>query len=117
LRRRVGKIKSTEGSWKAGKDGAKPGMIMPGLAPEVGDAYRQEYYEGEAEEMARPLKLDGSVGVPYSASDHVLVTDEWTPLEKNVAEHKFYAPGVGNVKEIATKGPQETLTLVEVRRL
>jgi hypothetical protein len=110
-----GKVKSTEGSWKAGKEGAKPGIIMP-ADPKVGDTYRQEYYQGEAEDMARPLKLDGSVGVPYGSFDHVLVTDEWTPLEKNVAEHKFYAPGVGNVKEIATEGPQETLTLVEVKR-
>ena len=65
--------------------------------------------------MARPLKLDGSVGVPYGSFDHVLVTDEWTPLENKIAEHKFYAPGVGNVKEIATKGPRETLTLVDVK--
>ena len=42
-------------------------------------------------------------------------TDEWTPLEPNVAEHKYYAAGVGDIKEIATKGPQETLTLVDVK--
>ena len=109
-----GKVKSTEGSWEAGKDGAEPGIIMP-ADPKVGKSYRQEYYKGEAEDMARPLKLDGSVKVPYGSFDNVLVTDEWTPLEKNVAEHKFYAPGVGNVKEIATQGPQETLTLVAVK--
>ena len=109
-----GKVKSTEGSWEAGKDGAKPGIIMP-ADPKVGETYRQEYYKGEAEDMARPLKLDGSVGVPYGSFDHVLVTDEWTPLENKIAEHKFYAPGVGNVKEIATKGPRDTLTLVDVK--
>jgi hypothetical protein len=53
--------------------------------------------------------------VPYGSFKNVLVTDEWTPLEKNVAEHKYYAPGVGNVKEIATKGPKETLALVHVK--
>jgi len=109
-----GKVKGTGGSWEAGKDGAKPGIIMP-ANPKIGKTYRQEYYKGEAEDMARALKLDGSVEVPYGSFDNVLVTDEWTPLEPNVAEHKYYAPGVGNVKEIATKGPQETLTLIDVK--
>ena len=109
-----GKVKSTGGSWEAGKDGAEPGIIMP-ADPKIGETYRQEYYKGEAEDMARALKLDGSVEVPYGSFDNVLVTDEWTPLEKNVAEHKFYVPGVGNVKEIATKGPQETLKLIDVK--
>jgi hypothetical protein len=109
-----GKVKTTEGSWEAGKDGAEPGIIMP-ADPKIGETYRQEYYKGEAEDMARALKLNGSVEVSYGSFKNVLVTDEWTPLEKNVAEHKFYAPGVGNVKEIATKGPQETLTLIDVK--
>ena len=45
-----GKVKSTEGSWEAGKDGAEPGIIMP-ANPNVGETYRQEYYKGEAENM------------------------------------------------------------------
>ena len=109
-----GKVKTTEGSWEAGKDGAEPGIIMP-ADPKVGKSYRQEYYEGEAEDMARPLELDGAVEVPYGSYNNVLVTEEWTPLENKVAEHKFYAPGVGNVKEVATRGPRETLTLVDVK--
>lgn len=109
-----GKVKSTGGSWEAGKDGAKPGIIMP-AEPKVGHTYRQEYYKGEAEDMAKALKLDGSATVPYGSFDHVLVTDEWTPLEPNIAEHKYYASGVGNVLEVATKGPQERLELVEVK--
>ena len=109
-----GKVKSTAGSWEAGKDGAKPGIIMP-AKPKVGKIYRQEYYKGEAEDMAKALKLDGSVTVPYGSFDHVLVTREWTPLEPNVAEHKYYAAGVGNVLEVAVKGPQERLELVDVK--
>ncbi|HET7273199.1 MAG TPA: hypothetical protein VFI90_19185 [Rubrobacter sp.] len=109
-----GKVKSTGGSWEAGKDGAQPGIIMP-ADPKVGHTYRQEYYKGEAQDMARALKLNGSARVPYGSFDHVLVTDEWTPLEPNIAEHKYYAAGVGNVLEIATKGPQERLELVRVK--
>ena len=109
-----GKVKSTGGSWEAGKDGAEPGVIMP-ADPKIGKTYRQEYYKGEAEDMAKALKLDGTAKVPYGSFENVLVTDEWTPLEMNVAEHKFYAPGVGTILEIATKGPQERLELVDVK--
>ncbi len=110
-----GKVTSTEGSWESGKGGAKPGIIMP-ANPKVGETYRQEYKKGVAEDMAKTLKVDGTATVPYGSFDHVLVTDEWTPLEPNIAEHKYYAAGVGNVKEVATKGPQETLELVDVKR-
>jgi len=109
-----GKVKSTSGSWEAGKDGAEPGIIMP-ASPKVGDSYRQEYYEGEAEDIARALKLNGSAKVPYGSFENVLVTDEWTPLEPKIGEHKYYAPGVGNVLEVAVKGPQERLELVDVK--
>jgi hypothetical protein len=98
-----GRVKSTGGSWEAGKDGAKPGIIMP-ADPKIGKAYRQEYYKREAEDMARALKLDGSAKVPYGSFDNVLVTDEWTPLEPNISEHKYYAPGVGNVLEVRGQG-------------
>jgi hypothetical protein len=109
-----GKVTSTEGSWEAGKDGAKPGIIMP-VNPKVGHTYRQEYYKGVAEDMARPLKLDGSASVPYGSFDHVLVTYEWTPLEPNVSEQKYYAPGVGTVLEVAVKGPPERLELIRIK--
>ena len=46
-----GEVVSTGGSWEAGVDGALPGIIMA-ADPRLGDAYRQEYYPGEAEDMA-----------------------------------------------------------------
>lgn len=111
-----GKVKSTEGSWEAGKDGAKPGIIMP-AKPKVGKTYRQEYYKGEAEDMARAIKLDGSATVPQGSYNDVLVTREWTPLEPNIAEQKYYAAGVGNILEVAVKGPKERLELVDVKHV
>ncbi len=109
-----GKVTSTKGSWETGKDGAKPGIIMQ-AHPKVGKSYHQEYYKGKAEDMARTLKLNGSTSVPYGSFKHVLVTREWSPLEPNVAEHKYYAPGVGDILEVTTKGPPERLKLVSVR--
>jgi hypothetical protein len=110
-----GKVVSTEGSWEAGVDGAQPGIIM--LAdPQVGDAYRQEFYEGEAEDVARVLALDESVTVPHGSFAGVLRTEDWTPLEPKIRENKFYARGIGVVFERLVRGGREVLRLVEVRK-
>jgi len=67
------KIVSHAGSWEAGVDGAKPGIIM--LAdPEVGLSYHQEHLKGEAEDMAQVLSLDTTATVPYGTYGHVLQT-------------------------------------------
>jgi hypothetical protein len=109
-----GKVVSTQGSWEAGKAGAKPGIIMQ-ANPKVGQSYRQEYSKGSAEDMAKVLALNGSAKVPYGSFDHTLVTKkEWSPLEPGVAEHNYYAAGVGDVKEVTVEGPSETLGLVNV---
>ena len=91
-----GKVTSTHGSWEAGVDGAKPGIIMQG-DPKIGESYRQEYYKGEAEDTAEVVSLDESATVPYGSFDRVLETREWTPLEPSYDEHKYYAAGVGQV--------------------
>ena len=89
-----GEVVSTKGSWEAGVDGAKPGIIMP-ADPKVGHSYHQEYYPGEAMDMARVLSFDASVTVPYGSFDHVLETREWTPLQPGFSEKKYYVRGVG----------------------
>jgi hypothetical protein len=103
---------STEGSWEAGVDGALPGIVMP-AHPEVGHAYRQEYYEGEAEDMGEILAVDGTVEVPTGRYDKVVVTRDWTPIEPDIVEEKQYAPGIGSVREELTAGGEGSLELVE----
>jgi hypothetical protein len=109
-----GKVVSTFGSWMAGRDGAKPGIIMLG-EPEVGDTYRQEYRKGVAEDMAQVVDLDAEADVPYGSFDDVWVTKEWTPLDPKARENKYYAPGVGFVLEETTKGPKAGSELVDVQ--
>ena len=108
---RNGQVTSTAGSWEAGVNGALPGIVM--LAqPQVGDAYHQEFLQGEAEDVGTVIAVDGSMDVPYGAFDHVLVTEDTTPLEPQILEHKFYAPGVGVVIERVIRGGQEISRLV-----
>jgi hypothetical protein len=105
---------SHEGSWEAGVDGAEPGIIM--LAnPEKGDKYYQEFLEGEAEDQAKVIEVDESVCVPYGCFDHVVVTKDFTALERGVTEQKYYAPGIGEIKEELVKGGDETLELTKIR--
>ncbi|HEV8683263.1 MAG TPA: hypothetical protein VGS09_10920 [Actinomycetota bacterium] len=109
-----GKVVSTEGSWEAGVDGAQAGVIMP-AQPEIGLTYRQEYYEGEAEDLAKAVALDETVEVPAGFFIGVLVTEDWTPLEPKLLERKYYAPGIGVVFERLIKGGEEVLRLVRTR--
>jgi hypothetical protein len=110
-----GKPVSSAGSWEAGVDGAKPGIVMLG-DPQVGERYRQEYYKGEAEDFGQVLKLGESVDVPQGSFDDVLVTKDWTPLEPKVLENKYYARGVGVVFERSVKGPKGELSLVDMKQ-
>ena len=103
-----GKVASTKGSWEAGVDGAKAGIIMQ-ADPKVEKSYRQEYYPGEAMDMARVLSFEASITVPYGSFDQVLETKEWTPLQPGFFEKKYYVRGVGPL------GNPRDLALVDVK--
>ncbi|HEX9993004.1 MAG TPA: hypothetical protein VGB14_08770 [Acidimicrobiales bacterium] len=108
-----GEVVSTEGSWEAGVDGAEPGILME-ADPQPGDAYRQEHYEGHAEDEARVVALGESATVPFGSWDDLLVTEDTTPLEPDVVERKYYARGIGVVLEVdLTSGEREELVSVE----
>jgi hypothetical protein len=107
-----GEVVSTAGSWEAGVDGAEPGIVMP-AHPTVGHAYRQEYYAGEAEDMAEIIEVGGTVDVPAGQYEDLVTTKDWTPLEPELIENKQYAPGVGVVHETLVAGGDELLELVE----
>jgi hypothetical protein len=111
-----GNITSTEGSWRAGVDGVVPGIFME-ANPVVGHAFSQEYLQGSAEDHFEVLSLTESVTVPAGSYTNVLLTKEWTPLEPDVLDHKFYVRGIGEVREVAVKGPKEELTLVSASGL
>ncbi len=89
-----GKVFSTAGTFEAGKDGAKAGIIMR-AHPKVGQTTQQEFAPGVAEDMATVLSLDATVSVPYGTFDHCLKTEDFTPLEPGAKEVKFYCPAIG----------------------
>jgi hypothetical protein len=110
-----GRVTSTEGSWRAGRDGARAGVYMP-ARPVVGRRGSQEHYRGHAEDRFEVLSLHASVSVPYTSSRSALLTKEWTPLEPGVVDHKLYVRGIGTVLEQTVKGGDERLELVSFER-
>ena len=106
-----GELVDIEGSWQAGVDGAKPGLWMKG-SPAVGDFYRQELLLGEAEDAVEVLSLSEAVSVPADDFPSCLQTRDFTPVEPDALEHKFYAAGVGLVLEVNPESG-ERLELIE----
>ena len=111
-----GKPVSKEGSWEHGVDGAQAGILLP-AHPERGQAYRQEYYEGKAEDHGKVLSLDESVDVPYGRFENALMTEDTTPLDPDVVERKYYVRDVGPVLAVAVSGGggREELVSYETR--
>ena len=108
-----GRVTSTEGTWTAGVDGARPGIYMP-ARPWVGETGRQELYRGHAEDHFKVLGLFRTVNDAGRRS--ALLTQEWTPLEPGTLDHKLYVRGVGTVLEHTERGGDEHAELVAITR-
>jgi hypothetical protein len=105
-----GQVSSTEGSWEGGVHGALPGIVMQ-AHPAVGQAYRQEYYKGHAEDIAEVAQVGTTKTVALGPYSDVIVIKEWNPLEPDVVEQKYYAPGVGVIAEETVTGGDEKAEL------
>ena len=106
-----GKPKTTAGSFEAGVDGAQAGIVMP-AEPKPGLAYRQEYYEGEAEDSAVVISTDEQAEPPFGHFRNVLMTKDINPLEPRVLEFKFYGRGVGPLTTVGVSGGSKIEELV-----
>jgi hypothetical protein len=101
------------GSWEAGVDGALPGIALP-AKPKVGLSYREEYSKGEAEDQSRVLALDAQAEIPAGHYTDVLMTEDFSPIERRVSELKFYAKGSGQaVLAVDVSGGSEREELVK----
>ncbi|MDH3791529.1 MAG: hypothetical protein OEU09_22360 [Rhodospirillales bacterium] len=109
----ISELVGVEGSWKAFRDFAKPDILME-ATPRVGDVYRQEMALGDAEDAAEVLSVTASEAAPAASCDgDCLITLDFTPLEPDVFEYKYYAPGVGLILEVDPE-TSERLELVDM---
>lgn len=107
-----GFLEDIDGSWRAGVDGAQPGIIMGG-APAVGDFHRQEFLIGEAEDIGLVVSLNETVTTPYGTFTNCIMTEDGTPIEPDTHEFKYYAPGIGLVLEFDPQSG-ERLELIDI---
>jgi hypothetical protein len=112
---RRGRVTSREGTWHAGVNGAEPGVVMQ-AHPQLDRRFRQEWFAGHAEDTYVLRDRAATVTVRAGTFHSALRTVETSRLEPNVVDNKYYVRGIGEVKEVAVKGPLERLSLVEVLR-
>ncbi|HZR29281.1 MAG TPA: hypothetical protein VFA71_10945 [Terriglobales bacterium] len=93
-----GKIAGHEGSWLSGVKGAKFGMMMPGTI-EVGQKFYQEQAPGVGMDRAEVVAAEETITTPAGAFNKCVHMKETSALEKDAAEHKWYAPGIGLVRD------------------
>ncbi len=82
------------GAWRAGVDGARPGIIMPGTFL-LGSRYYQEQAAGVA--LDRAEHVEAGIEFETEAGDFrkCVRVIETTPLEPGSESEKIYCPGVG----------------------
>lgn len=100
-----GKVVSHEGSWLSGVKGAQFGLMMPGT-PKAGQRFFQERAPGVGMDRAEIVSMNEKVTTPVGSFDRCVHIVETSALEKGVKDHKWYAAGVGQIKD-------EKLVLVE----
>jgi len=92
-----GKLINHDSAWLAGEKGARFGLFIPGK-PKVGDKYYQEIAPKVALDRVEIVSVDETVKTPAGTFKHCVHLRETTPLEADVS-HKYYAPGIGMIKD------------------
>lgn len=110
-----GKAINSKGSWEAGANGAEPGIIMK-ADPKVGDSYRQEYFKGEAEDMADVVSLSDTVTVPFGTFAKCLKTRDWSMIDAKLNEYKYYCPDASGLALEVAIDSGEKVELINVSK-
>lgn len=97
-----GEIVGHEGVWRAGEDGARPGLIMPGTFL-LGSRYFQELAPDVAMDRGENVAMSLTVEVPAGTFEKSVMVVETTPLEPSAKDIKIYAPGIGLIVDEAAR--------------
>ena len=92
------KVVKHDGAWLAGVKGNRPGLIMPGT-PKVGMKYYQEIAPGVAMDRAEVVSLDETCKTPAGTFTKCLKVKEGSAIETFAKEYKYYAPGIGLIRD------------------
>ncbi len=93
-----GKVVNHDGSWLAGTNGNKAGLMMPGT-PKVKMKYYQEIAPGVAMDRVEIVSLDETCETPAGTFSGCMKVMEGSAIELFAKEYKYHAPGIGLVKD------------------
>lgn len=93
-----GVIVDHHGSWRAGIDGAQPGIQMPSV-PLVGARYFQELAPGVALDLAEIASVTEAMTFPAGGFTNVLKVEESSAIETTSFGEKWYVRGIGLAKD------------------
>jgi len=94
-----GKVVDHESAWRAGMAGARFGLMIP-AKPTVGQAFYQETAPKVAMDRVEVVSTTETVRTAAGTFENCVHLRETTPLEHGVS-HKYYAPGIGIIKDDA----------------
>jgi hypothetical protein len=98
-----GKVIGHEGTWMLGKDTPVPGVIFP-AEPKVGMKWYSEDVSLDITERDEIVSMTESVKVPAGSFESCVKVKE--SLSDGTAEYKYYAKGVGVVREVPSDGDE-----------
>lgn len=93
-----GKLVKHDGSWFAGTDGNRAGLIMAGT-PKLKMMYYQEIAPGVAMDRAEIVSLDETCKTPAGTFSKCMKVKEGTALDVSETEYKYYAPEIGLIRD------------------
>ncbi len=93
-----GRVVKRDGTWLAGQNGNRAGLIMPGT-PKVKMKYYQEIAPGVAMDRAEVMSVNETCRTPAGVFKSCLKVKESSPLDRTMAEYKYHAPGIGLVQD------------------
>jgi hypothetical protein len=93
-----GKVVKHDGSWLAGTNGNRAGLMMPGT-PKVKMKYYQEIAPGVAMDRAEIVSLEETCKTPAGTFSGCMKVKDGSAIELFAKEYKYYAPGIGLVRD------------------
>jgi hypothetical protein len=78
--------------------------------PMVGQVYKQEDAKNVAEDCSKIVDLNASVRTPFVSSNEAMTTEEFSLLEPDVLDNKYYVKDIGLVREQTIQGGSDTLS-------
>jgi hypothetical protein len=93
-----GKVVKHDGSWHAGTNGNRAGLMMPGT-PKVKMKYYQEIAPGVAMDRAEIVSLEETCKTPAGTFSGCMKVKEGSAIELMAKEYKYHAPGIGLIRD------------------